>query len=144
MGRVLTKPNQPKPPSEGMLARRAKFPQSPPSSPTPNLGSRRYIRGGFSMGLLFVCSHFRHQNMFPALGIVHYAQSMGDCVSFVLRVPRLEGVMFGRKALGEMTRTCIWMHSPSLSHSLSHSHTHTHNGIKRCQINPQSSAEGMN
>ena len=53
------------------------------------------------MGLLFVCSHFRYQNTFSVHNIVHYTHSMGDLVSFVLTVPRLEeGVMFGGKGLG--------------------------------------------
>ena len=47
---------------------------------------------------------FSHPNLgmtVPAHSIVHYTRSMGDLVSFVLRVPRLEeGVMFSGKALG--------------------------------------------
>ena len=33
-----------------------------------------------SMGLLFVCSHFRHHNMFQEQSIAHYTRSTGDLV----------------------------------------------------------------
>ena len=53
------------------------------------------------MELLFVFSHFRHHNIFPAHSVVHYTWSMSDLVLFVLRVPGLDdGVMLGGKALG--------------------------------------------
>ena len=59
------------------------------------------------MGLLFVCSLLRHQNMFPGDSIAHHTRCMGDLVSFVLRLE--EGVVFGGKVLGKMATTLIWM-----------------------------------
>ena len=47
---------------------------------------------------------------FAAHSIVHCTQSTGNLVSFVLRVPGLEGgVLLGVKALGWMAGTLIWM-----------------------------------
>ena len=82
---------------EGTLAcrvRRAKFPPIFPLFSHPNLGMMVYILGGLSMGLLFVCSHFRHQYVSSTQCCASQAVHGRPC-AFVLRVLGLEeGVMF--------------------------------------------------
>ena len=62
---------------------RAKFPPISPELSHLHLHMMVIHPGG----LLFVCSHFGHHDMFPAHNIVHYTRSTGDVVSFVLWVP---------------------------------------------------------
>ena len=85
---------------------RAKFVPISPQFSHSNLGMTVIHPWGALYGLLFVCSQFRHHDMIPAHGIVHYMRPMGDPVSFVPGVPGLEeGVMFGGKALGYVAGT---------------------------------------